>query len=86
MDTRVIVLILIMIAGATQLRKYQFSTDCHEPFQEYLEEQYRQETCQEYHDEQNHADEVTMDCTSSAVISRFFFKSRTVCKTCVHYL
>ena len=77
MDTRVIVLILIMIAGATQLQKYQFSTDGHEPFQEYFEEQYRQEPCQEYHDEQNHAEEVTMDCdTSSAVISKLFSKAR----------
>jgi hypothetical protein len=77
MGTRLIVLILIMIAGATQLRKYQFFTDGHEPFQEYFEEQYRQEPCQEYHDEQNHADEVNMDCdTSLAVISKIFSKAR----------
>jgi hypothetical protein len=66
-----------MISGATQLRKYQFSIDGHEPLKEYFEEQYSQEPCQEYHDEQNHADEVTMDCdTSSAVISRLFSKAR----------
>jgi hypothetical protein len=80
MDTWVIELILIMIAGATQkkkIRNYQFSTDGYEPFQEYFEEQYRQEPCQEIHDEQNHSDEVNMDCdTSSAVISRLFSKAR----------
>ena len=79
-----------MIAGATQLQKYQFSTDGHEPFQEDFEEQYRQEPCQEYNDEQNHADEVTMDYMSAALISRLFSKARRSgyfqSQTCVYYL
>jgi hypothetical protein len=43
-----------LIAGATQNREYQFSTDRQKQCQDYFEEQHRQEPCQDYFEDQHH--------------------------------